>query len=109
MKRIKTINNIDMIQCGDYNWEILHENDGSEVYRMILSSLKNSDICLMYGEGNFTVRYFRSLYGDGGDFFCFKIPFEQTPLLVKSLIDGEGSYLMSIYHKDTVKCKKTND
>ena len=27
MKIFKTINNIDMIQCGDYNWEILKDND----------------------------------------------------------------------------------
>jgi hypothetical protein len=95
-----------MIQCGDYNWEILKENDGSDVYRLILSHEKNSQITLLYGEGNFTVRESRAMYGDGGPYFCFKIPFEQTPLFVKALIDGEQSYLMPIYHKDTVKIKK---
>lgn len=29
-----------MIQCGDYNWEVLKENDGSEVFRLNIRTKK---------------------------------------------------------------------
>ena len=38
MKRVTTINNLDMIQCGDYMWRILLENDGSEVYQLVIAN-----------------------------------------------------------------------
>ena len=31
MIKFKTINDLDMIQCGDYNWRILKENDGTDI------------------------------------------------------------------------------
>ncbi len=91
-----------MIQCGDYNWEILFENDDSEVYKINLSH-ENGDITLLYGDGNFTVRYTKTMFGEEGDFFIFKIDFDKTPLLVKAVLDGEKCTLAPIYHINTVK------
>jgi len=106
MKRIRTINNINMIQCGDYNWEVLKENDGSEVFRLNIRTKKEfqNDITLFYGQGIFSVRSFNTTY-NGGDFFCFKMDFEDTPIMVERLLNGEDGYLQPIYHKDTVKIK----
>ncbi len=92
-----------MIQCGDYNWEILKENDGSEVYRLVISNRNETlpDILLMYGDGIFSIRNFNRGEYDI-DYFCFKMPFEDTGIMVERLINGEGGYLMPIYHKETV-------
>jgi hypothetical protein len=48
MKTFKTINHIDMIQCGDYNWEILKENDGSDVYKIQLADINDKIITCLY-------------------------------------------------------------
>jgi hypothetical protein len=37
MKEFKTINDIHMIQCGEYNWRILKENDGTDIYQLVIS------------------------------------------------------------------------
>lgn len=104
--KFKTINNVDMIECGNYNWEILKENDGTEIYKLVIKTKKEhqNDIMLMYGEGILSVRNFMTTY-NGGDFFCFKMFFEETPILVEQLINGEGGYLLPIYNKNTVKIK----
>lgn len=109
MKIFKTINNIDMIQCGDYNWEILKDNDGTDVYKLVIRVKKDyqSDITLHYAEGVFSIRNFGTTY-NGGDSFYFKMPFEDTPIMVERLINGEDGYLRPIYHKDTVKIKDSN-
>jgi hypothetical protein len=108
MERFKSINHINMIMCGDYCWEVLIENDGSEVYRLIIRTKTNyqSDITLMYGEGIFSVRNFRTTYC-GGDFFCFKMDFKDTPIMVERLINGEDGYLQPLYHKNTIKKLKS--
>jgi len=95
-----------MINCGDYNWEILKEHDGSEVYRLNIRTKKEyqDDITLMYGEGIFSVRNFNTTY-NGGDFFCFKMDFKDTPIMVERLLNGEDGYLSPIYHISTVKIK----
>lgn len=98
-----------MIQVGDYNWRVLKENDGTEVYQLIIHSQPDSgdiDILLYYNpiENIFSIRNTSSQY-NGGDIFFMKIDFEQTSMLIKSLIDGNGGRLMPIYHKDTVKIK----
>lgn len=108
MKKITTINNIEMIQCGDYNWEVLKENGGSEVYYLLLRNKNQNtmDIALYYGNCIFSVRYNKGPYcSDDNDFFCFKMGFNDTPLMVKRLLEGEDCYLLPIYHKDTVKIK----
>ncbi len=104
MNRIKTINGIDMIQCGDFNWEILKEIDGSEVYKLVITKddLSKDHIILIYGRGVFSVRNFNA-FQNGGDYFCFKMNFEETPDMVQRLIDGEGGILRPIYHKNTVR------
>ena len=107
MKKFITINEIPMVQCGDYNWEILKENDGSDVYKMHLRSEENQDIILLYGEGNFTIRNSSTFYGSrDGDFFIFKMEFDKTPFFVNALIEGEGLKISPIYHKNTVKISK---
>lgn len=113
MKEFKTINDIHMIQCGEYNWIILKEYDGTDIYQLVISKSEeqhrrgHDDITLYYDKKNeiFSVRSFNTTY-NGGDYFCFKMKFEDTPLLVKSLIDGEGGHLGPIYHSSTVKIKQ---
>lgn len=113
MSRITTINDIEMIQCGDYNWRVLKENDGTEIFELTISvgdyekSKGYSDITLYYDTKHkvFSIRKFESTYF-GGDFFCFKLNFKNTPSLVKSLIDGHNGYLQPIFHKETVKIKQ---
>lgn len=102
----ETINNLKMIPCGDYFWEVLKEHDGTDVYRLIMNN-PNGNIVLLYGEGNFTVRNLSALYGGDGTCFIFKIDFKETPKLVKALLEGEECILMPIYHKDTIKLKKS--
>lgn len=87
-----------MIQCGDYYWEILIEEDKSEVYRIIISRDIESNIACYYEQDKLSMHTRK-------DSFYFKIPFEQTPLFIKSLIKGEEARLMPIYHKDTIKIK----
>ena len=112
MEKFLTINNLNMIQCGEYNWRIFNENDGTEIFEMTISKTEeqhrkgHDDITLYYDTKHeiFSIRSFQTTY-NGGDYFCFKVKFEDTPLLVKSLIDGEGGYLQPIYHISTVKIK----
>ena len=91
-----------MIQCGDYNWEILKENDGSDIYRIQLGDINDKIITCLYGKGIFSIRYFNTTF-EGGDVFYFKTPFEKTNNFIESLIDGHEFKLMPIYHKNTVK------
>ena len=109
MKRVTTINNLDMIQCGDYMWRILLEHDGSEVYQLVIANKTNTDIILFYGEGIFSVRNFSASSDGSHDFFCFKVNFNETSYLVKALIEGEGGYLRPINHKDTIKIKENGE
>jgi hypothetical protein len=109
MKKFTTINNIEMIQCGDYNWRILKNNDDDETYQLIVSGElnKNShDVILIYDiiKGVCYVGSSVSTYSDK-NFICFKFKFEETPFLVKSIIEGENGFLQPIFHKDNVKIK----
>lgn len=97
-----------MIQAGEYNWQIKHETDGTEIYQINLSHPDN-DITVLYGcaAGNMTVQNFNRLLGADGDMFIFKIKFEETPIFIKALIAGENCTLAPLYHCDTV-IKKSN-
>jgi len=112
MEKFKTINDLEVVQCGDYIWRVLKENDGTDIFEITISineeqkSKGYSDITLYYDTRHkmFSVRNFQSTYL-GGDFFCFKLQFKETPLLVKALLEGHNGYLMPLYHKDSVKLK----
>lgn len=111
MKRFLTINDIEMIQCGEYNWEILKKNEESEIYQLIVSGeldKHSNDVTLLFDceKSTFSVASFSSPYEDK-NFVSFKLKFEETPFLVKSIIEGENGFLQPIFHKDTVKIKKT--
>lgn len=103
MERVTTINNIPMIKNGDYYWEILKENDGSEVYKIVLNGER--DIILMYGENTFSIRYFHTFFSGDGDIFFFSMPFSETHKMIDSLLVGEKCTVGPIYHKNTIKIK----
>lgn len=82
-----------MIQCGDYNWEILKEYDGSDVYRIVISTLNEDlpDIEILYGKGIFSMRNFNGAYRENNDYFCFKMSFEDTPIMIERLFNANLS------------------
>lgn len=96
--RVTTINNIDMISCGYYYWEILIEEDESEVFRIFIPRHEESNIACYYEQDMLSIHTRKEV-------LYFKIPFEQTHIFIKSLIEGEETRLMPIYHKDTIKIK----
>lgn len=105
MIQVISINNIKLISPDDeYYWEMLKENDDSDVYKIQLGNIHDKIITCLYGKGIFSIRYFNTTF-EGGDSFYFKIPFEQTTNFIKSLVDGHNLNLMPIYHKSTLKVK----
>ena len=62
MKEFKTINDIHMIQCGEYNWIILKEYDGTDIYQLVISKSEeqhrrgHDDITLYYDK---KMKYFQ--------------------------------------------------
>ena len=96
-----------MIQCGDYNWEIIKDDD-SEMFQLTINN-KNEyrdTICLSFSNKQ-SILYVSNFHGGykGETPFKFKMGFNETPYFVKSLIDGEEGKLYPIHHKDTVKIK----
>lgn len=103
MIKFKTINNINMIQCGDYNWEIISGNEETDVYKFVIQKDDKPNITLIYSENNLLLK--DNNY-ESSSCFIFKMNFEDTPKFIESLILGEKARLLPIYHKNTVKIKK---
>lgn len=106
MVQVISTNNIKLISPdNEYYWEMLKENDRTDVYRIQLGDINDKIITCLYGKETFSIRYFNTTF-EGGDVFCFKIPFEKTGDFIKALITGHGLSLMPLYHKSTLKIKK---
>ena len=98
-----------MTPDNKYYWECLKENDGSDVYRINIGCLE-SMITLLYGENTLSVRKFSTAF-NGGDVFFFKIPIEQTSLIIDALVAGHNlnSSIMPIHYYSTIKIKTRID
>ena len=99
--RFKTTNSINMILNGEYCWEILKENDNTEVFRITLGEIEEM-ITLLYTKETLSIRNFNTSFS-GGDIFFLKMPFGKTHGIIKSLLEGHNLKLMPIYHISTVK------
>lgn len=101
MKRFTTINNIEMIQCGDYNWEIIKDGD-EEIFQMSITP-KDTILDTIYLTFEKHILYVSC--NQNNQPFRLKMGFNETPYFIKSLIEGENAKLYPIHHKDTVKIK----
>lgn len=106
MKTFTSINDLHMVSQDEFNWEILKENDGTDVYRITLGGGKvNEDwLTLLYGKNTLSIRKFAVTYR-GGDILFLELPFEKTSEIIRALLKGHNLTLMPLYHKDTVKIK----
>lgn len=86
-----------MIKCGDYYWEVLLENDNSEVYRIQLGDIgEDTPLTAMYGKNTFSVREFNTTF-TGGTVIFMELPFEDTPKLIESILKAHKLSLMPLY------------
>lgn len=111
MKRATSINNIPTIQIGEHVWKLLHENDGSEVYEIILGSKPASEdwLHVMYGKGTLSIRQFAH-NPEGKNFRVFmELPLEMIPPIINALIKGHNLTLFPLHHKDTFIEKKPEE
>jgi len=92
-----TKNNVYMIQCGDYNWEILDENECA--YEIVLRS-GPIYVRLLYVNGILTIgNLTANQFTCDGDQFHFKIPFEETSKIIKYMIETGEYSVNGIYDK----------
>lgn len=108
LKRFTTINDIDMIQCGDYNWQIYKDDytvkNSDETYELLIDG-QEEFISLLYSISKQTLSITQAFIPS--DFnVCLKMSFEETPQLVRNLLKGKNGTVGPIYHKDTVKIKE---
>lgn len=103
MERFTSINNIRMIQCGDYNWEIVNEGREDEGFSLVIfpNEEMNEVVCLYFKNNILSI----TDYNTETRTFKFKMGFNETPLFVNCLLQGENCKLMPLNHKDTVKKK----
>lgn len=105
MKRFKTINNIQMIHNNEFNWEILKENDKSEVFRINLGDLGQDILTCLYAKNTLSIREFNTTYNGGFKLFM-EMKFEDTNNILKSILKAHKLDLLPIYDPKQVKIKE---
>ena len=85
MRFYKSINNLDMVSNGKYNWEVLKETDGSSVYRINVGEYSSTEVLtLLYAKNTLSLRKFSTTY-KGGDIFFFECSFDECEKYIDQL------------------------
>ena len=92
-----------MIRSGKYNWEFLKENDGSDVFRIVIGDTFSGDenITIFYGKKTLSIRKFNTQFY-GGDVFFFKCKFEECEKYIDQLIEGHSLKMLPLYYEPNI-------
>lgn len=105
MRKAKSINGILMLITNDYCWEVLKENDGSEVLKITLGdNFKFPEyITLLYTKNILSMRYFYTTFNGEGDTFFINIDFKYVSSIIEGLLKAHKLTLPSLYHINTIE------
>jgi len=65
MVKLTTINDLTVIQQDIYIWEVLKENDNSDVLQMTLGEWGQELLTVLYAKGTLSIREFNTTYEGG--------------------------------------------
>lgn len=103
LKRFTSVNNFNMIQCGDYNWRVEKEYPDDEGYEeevyIFMFDTKDSIINVIHKKDLLKISTLNTKYTGEGNSFVFKIDFENTSDFLKSFIEGEQGNVGPLYSK----------
>lgn len=108
MNRFTTINDIPMIELGDYNWRIrIEESDNTEVFELQMGILGEDILTALYGKNTLSIRQFDTTF-NGGFILFMEIPLEYVPMIITSILKAHKLSLLPIYHRTTVLKQPNN-